>query len=343
MNEEDNNYIYKIINSIALYSLDPSQITKSQHTLSQLIYKSTKINIINEDFNDLVEVSDESGILTQHRTMNAEANETQFCHMSHPLSSGFLRSTQIMSDNQFELACLLRIGAIIVEGNCHCQHCNNKNENIYIKGSYALIHANNINQSRNSNHNRLQWTIAMAIKKFCPSIMYQSNPLISLSIELKNSKSKEILKKTYGDAKINSENLSILIDYRISAYFKPDSFKKDNPRSIFFMANKGEEDKKTEFSQYLITENNFAAAAFDVYSVPSDGASKLISKLTDEAMICNPHLPRSQIISSFRQQISVAMQINAANTTIIMINNCNPNIPCNNNIILTNAGRAVRA
>jgi len=341
INEEDNNNIYKNINSPALYSLDPSQITKAQHTLSQLIHKNTKSDILSEDFNESIEASDESGILTQHRTMNAEAKETHFHHLSHPLTSGFLRSTQTMSDNQFELACLLRIGAIVVEGNCHCQHCNNKNENIYINGSYALIHANHINQSRNPNHNRLQWTFAMAIKKFCCDIMYQTNPLISQSIELKNPNSKETLKKKYADAKITSSRWSMVIDYRIAAIFKP-NITKNNPRTIFAIANGGEKDKLEELSQYLTTEDNFVAAAFDVFGVPSDGASRLISKLTDEAMICNPHLPRSQIISSFRQQISVAIQINNANTTIIMINNCNPNIPCNNNIILTNTGQTVK-
>ena len=134
---------------------------------------------------------------------------------------------------------------------------------------------------------------------------------------------------------MTSANMRIVIDFRISS--------KDNgDKSIQGMANYGEESKKIEYNQFIIPPNEFCAFAMSITGVASTSAETLLSSLADEAMKCNPHLPRSKIVSLFRQHISVAMQINTANTTMIMINYCDPNIPCNNNIVLTNTGKSVR-
>ncbi len=247
-----------------------------------------------------------------------------------------------MSDNQFELATLTRAGAKIISGSCHCQNCNKNNENVVLHGASSVTHANKINQVRNTNHNRLQSALHSSAKFLTGGeVMIQSNPLLIQSLELINPNSIEAPTKIYGDLKMTSDSLDIVIDVRIGSSLKPNS-NDNNKRSIYDIANQAENSKRDEYHQYKINTKNFSPFAFDVFGVPSNSASILINNLTDEAMKHNPHLPRSRIISQFRQQISVAMQINIANSTMIMINNCDPNVPCNNNVILTNTGRSVK-
>jgi len=244
---------------------------------------------------------------------------------------------------QFEIATLTRAGAKIISGPCHCQICNKNNENVVLDGPSGVTHSNKINQARNTNHNRLQAALHSTAKYLIPGLMVQSNPPLIQSLELKNPTSLEALTKIYGDLKMTSDSLDIVIDIRIGSSLKPKSNSNDNnKRSIYDIANQAEDSKRDEYHQYKINSKNFSPFAFDVFGVPSNSASILINNLTDEAMKHNPHLPRSRIISQFRQQISVAMQINTANSTMIMINNCDPNVPCNNNVILTNTGRSIK-
>ena len=341
INAEDINNPFKEINSPALYNLDSELVTKAQHALSKLIHNSTKIDILREDFNDLVESCDENGNPTSLKTMNAEINEIHFRHSSDKFTSAFLNSVSKMSDNHFEIATLTRAGLKLITGSCHCQNCNKNNENIVIDGSYGLTHSNKLNQARNSNHNNLQRALYSAVKKLIPGMMIQNNPLISQSIALKDPKSTVALSKIFADLRLISDERNIVIDARICSTVNNNSNEMGN-RSIYDMSNQGDKSKQDEYKEYKITPKNFSTFTFDVFGVPSKNTSILINSFTDEAMKYNPHLPRSKIISLFRQQISVAMQINTANSTIIMMNNCNPNVPCNNNVILTNKGISVR-
>ena len=168
--------------------------------------------------------------------------------------------------------------------------------------------------------------------------MIQSNPLLIQSLQRKDLNSTQPLTKTRGDIKLTNANLSVIIDFAISA----NNLAINETRNNQDMANQGQRDKESQYNQFLIPPKEFVPFAMSITGVASTSAEILLSTLVDEAMICNPHLPRSRIVSLFRQHISVAMQINTANTTMIMMNYCNPNIPCNNNIILTNTGRSVR-
>ena len=275
------------------------------------------------------------------KTMNAEMNEIHFRHSSNKFTSAYLNSLPTMSDIQFEIATLTRLGAPLIAGTCHCQNCNRNNENIVLDGLYGVSHSNNINHARNNNHNRLQRALYSFIKKLAPGIMIQNNPLLIQSLERKNPESTEALTKLYGDLKVTSDSLDAVIDVRIGSSLKP-KLNDNSLRNIFDIANQAEDNKRAEYNQYKTDANNFFPFAFDIFGVPSNSASTLMNNLTDEAMKYNTHLPRSIITSIFRQQISVAMHINIANSTMIMINNCDPNIPCNNNIILTNTGRSIR-